>query len=242
MGIQKIEQHLRELFPGFRLLRMDQDTTSGKGSHLAIIDQFSRGEADILLGTQMVAKGLNFPEVDLVGVLQADIGLAIPDFRSSERLFQLLTQVAGRAGRKSGEGEVFIQSFSPSEPSIQFAKAQAYAPFFEDEIAGRELVLYPPFCRLVRLLLTAKDEAFLLTKSEAIAGWLRARSGEKTHILGPVPATMSKLKDDFRVTILIKGEDIKALHLLLDQLTAALANEKKKLYRVTVDVDPIYMG
>lgn len=241
-GIQKIEDHLRDLFPGISLLRMDQDTTARKGGHLQIIDAFAKGEAQILLGTQMVAKGLNFPNVDVVGVLQADIGLSIPDFRASERLFQLLTQVAGRAGRKTGDGQVYIQSYSPRESSIVCASKHDYQPFYESEITAREEVQYPPFVRLVRIVVLGKSEELVTALCSQISEFFSPVSMDTLYILGPAPAMMSKIKDEYRYSFLIKGFKIPELHSLLDELEQQLQLKKSKGCRITIDVDPIYMG
>lgn len=241
-GIQKIEDHLREIFPQVSLLRMDQDTTSRKGGHMEIIDRFARGDAQILLGTQMVAKGLNFPNVSLVGVLQADIGLAIPDFRASERLFQLLTQVAGRAGRKSGDGRVYIQSYSPKESSLVHAASHDFLSFYKSEISSRKEVRYPPFSRLVRLLVQGKKESEVIELCTKIGEFFSPVSMDTLYILGPAPAMMSKLKGEFRYSFLIKGFNIKELHSTLKELLSMPYIEKSGKCRVTVDVDPVYMG
>lgn len=241
-GIQKIEDHIYDIFPQVKLLRMDQDTTARKGGHLNIIERFSRGEAQILLGTQMVAKGLNFPNVSLVGVLQADIGLALPDFRASERLFQLLTQVAGRAGRKDGDGRVFIQTYSPQEPSIQFAKTHDYHSFYNAEIAGREEVRYPPFSRLVRIVVQGKKESAVAELCNTLSEFFSPVPLDTLYILGPAPATMSKIKDEFRYSFLIKGFQVKEMHQVLRQMVTNPLMQKTKGCRVSIDIDPIYMG
>lgn len=241
-GIQKIEDYIYEAFPEVKLLRMDQDTTARKGGHLNIIERFSRGEAQILLGTQMVAKGLNFPNVSLVGVLQADIGLALPDFRASERLFQLLTQVAGRAGRKDGDGRVYIQTYSPQESAIQFAKSHDYHSFYNAEIDGREEVRYPPFSRLVRIVVQGKQEHVVTSVCEAIGEFFSPVSLDTLYILGPAPATMSKIKDEYRYSFLVKGYMIKEMHEILHNLMRSEIMQKNKGCRITIDVDPIHMG
>ena len=161
-GTQKAYDELAELFPQARILRMDVDTTRKKGSHQALLDQFGRGEADILLGTQMIAKGLDFPNVTLVGVLNADTALNLPDFRSSERTFQLLTQVAGRAGRAEKAGQVLIQSYNPQHYAIRFAKDQDYEGFYAYEMGIRRQLGYPPYYFTIGITLSHKKEEEVL--------------------------------------------------------------------------------
>jgi primosomal protein N' (replication factor Y) len=241
-GIQKVEDYLLETFPGFRVLRMDQDTTSRKGGHTDIIHRFADGEADILLGTQMVAKGLNFPRVSLVGVLQADTALSLPDFRASERLFQLLTQVAGRAGREDSEGEVFVQTYSPKEPAIAFTQNHDYISFYNHEIELRKEVGYPPFSRLARILVVGKSEGAVGVLCRKINDVLEKYSGDELQVLGPAPALMSRLKDEFRYSFMIKSGGYQLLNSAVTDLRNQINTNYSKECRYKIDIDPVGMG
>ena len=238
-GIQKAEEYIASQFPNARILRMDQDTTRGKTGHISIIDRFAHNQADILLGTQMVAKGLNFPGVALVGVLAADIGLHVPDFRSAERTFQLLSQVAGRAGRADNQGEVVIQTYFPHDAAIEAAKDHEYREFFNMEIVQRQTLGYPPFGKLARYIVSGVDESRVRTLAAAVAETLRRRAKESCQVLGPSPAVLSRLKNEFRYSLLLKSKSPRAL-----QEVIAYANAKVKApnaVRLVVDVDPVNM-
>ncbi|MGM0462508.1 MAG: replication restart helicase PriA [Fibrobacterota bacterium] len=239
-GIQKVEEYIRLHFPQASLIRMDQDSTAGKRGHMDIISAFERKEGDILLGTQMVAKGLNFPGVALVGVLQADIGLSIPDFRSSERLFQLLTQVAGRAGRSDAAGEVYIQTYSPGEQALTYAARQDYTGFFAAEIDERRDLSYPPFSRLARIIIRSDTETQGLQFCREIAAYLKTIPAPAVRILGPVPAGLSKIKNEYRFTFLLKSSHIGQLH---DMLVSVQKKQPRlKGCVVSFDIDPNFMG
>jgi primosomal protein N' (replication factor Y) len=239
-GIQKAEELLAQMFPESRIIRMDQDSTRRKGAHIDIIDRFARREVDILLGTQMVAKGLNFPGVSLVGVLQADIGLHMPDFRAAEKTFQLVAQVAGRAGREDSSGEVVIQTYLPQEPCILTSALHAYDEFFHQEIASRRELRYPPFSRLARILITGRDETKTSGLAEQIAGALAAAAGGRVTLLGPAPATIAKIDNGFRYSILLKSDSAAAL----GTAAAALRSQgwlRRTDVRVAIDIDPLNM-
>ncbi len=239
-GIQKVEEFLREVFPEARILRMDQDTTRRKGMHVTILNSYANQEADILLGTQMVAKGLNFPGVKLVGVLQADIGLHFPDFRASERTFQLLTQVAGRAGRKDRLGEVVIQTYSPHEPSIIAAQKHDFLGFYDEEIASRKTLDYPPFRRLIRIIVRGKEEYNVRSTIEKIAGMIRRTTGKSIKILGPSPAVLTRLKNVYRYSLIIKTGFPGSMQKLLSQVKSEFHKLPADL-KLIIDVDPINM-
>lgn len=240
-GIQKVEEYLTSLYPNVNILRMDQDTTRRKGAHVKIIDKFAKREADILLGTQMVAKGLDFPDVSLVGVLQADTGLHFPDFRASERTFQLLTQVAGRAGRGDKSGEVIVQTYSPDEKGIIFSRTHDYLNFFDSEILAREKLNYPPFGRLARILALCEDEDLVRNFMFTITKKLKdAIEDNDVTILGPAPAVLEKLRNLYRYTILIKAENPTKLNKLLWRLNEFIVKSKVKI-RIKIDVDPVNM-
>lgn len=235
-GIQKIEDHLGELFPEARILRMDQDTTSRKGSHVAILEAFARKDADILLGTQMVAKGLSFSDVTLVGVLQADTGLSMPDFRASERLFQLLTQVAGRAGREAHVGRVVVQTMSPHVPAVALAAKHDYCGYYEHEIVDRADVLYPPFARLARIVTISENEQLALRLARAIASI--AQRWPDIIVLGPTEALFKKLKKEFRFSLLLKCTSHNQIHEALNAVSREIPHSTCKGVRYKFDVDP----
>jgi primosomal protein N' (replication factor Y) len=234
-GIQKAEEMLRGLFPQARVLRMDQDTTRRKGAHAEILGAFARGGADILIGTQMVAKGLNFPNVTLVGVLHADTGLHFPDFRASERTFQLLTQVAGRAGRASLKGEVVIQTYCPGAPAIRFAANHDYLSFYEHEIRQRRELSYPPFAKLARVVAEGADEAAVAGFMGKVAGTVSGAGGGKIKILGPTAAVFARVDNVYRYSMLLKSTSTTTLGAALEK-TRGL--EPPGNCRCVVDVDP----
>ncbi len=193
-GTQKVQEELKELLPGARILRMDVDTTRRKGSYKRILDAFGDHEADILLGTQMIAKGLDFPNVTLVGVINADTGLWISDYNASERTFELLTQVAGRAGRAEKEGEVLIQTYNPEHYAIQLAKTQDYERFYGYEMHVRHEGNYPPYFFTVLISISAKKEQNAAREAFRIKRYLMQHLGQETIILGPSPSAISRLK------------------------------------------------
>ncbi|MGA7162143.1 MAG: primosomal protein N' [Bacteroidota bacterium] len=203
-GTQRVEQDLAELFPQAKVLRMDLDTTTRKGSHDKLLQQFGRGEADILLGTQMVAKGLDFPRVTLVGVISADTQMLLPDFRSAERTFQLLTQVAGRAGRSSLKGEVIIQSYQTDHYSLKYVIDHNYRGFYKEESRYRQSAMYPPFARLVLVECKGTDEKNVRDATEKFAARIHALSPQSI-ILGPAAAVISKIKNNYRWQIIVKA-------------------------------------
>jgi len=239
-GTEKVELHLQARFPEARILRLDHDTTRRRGSHRRILSAFARREADILIGTQMVAKGHHFPGVDLVGVLAADDGLGLPDFRASERSFQLLTQVAGRSGREGG-GRVVFQAWQPEHPVIQAAAAHDYAAFIAEELPLREALGYPPFRRLVRLGIVGKRLGLTEEAAARLADALRgALDRPALTVLGPAPAVFPRLQDRYRFQILIKG----SLRKKEKEWLAVCLRSLKEGYRgidVVHDVDPVSM-
>ncbi len=204
-GTQQIHQELGEVFPGAVVLRMDLDTTSRKGSHDKLLQQFGRGEADILLGTQMVAKGLDFPRVTLVGVISADTQMLLPDFRSSERTFQLLTQVAGRAGRSTLAGEVVVQTLQPQHYSLKHVITHDFPGFYDEELAYRKELNYPPFSRIVLLEFKGKEEEAVLQRARRFAEHLRKMQTDAFIVLGPADAAIPKIKSFYRKLIVIKN-------------------------------------
>jgi primosomal protein N' (replication factor Y) len=243
IGTQRVEDELSEAFPGIRISRMDLDTTARKGAYEKILTSFAKGEADILLGTQMVAKGLDFPRVTLVGVINADTNLALPDFRSSERTFQLLTQVSGRAGRTEElAGEVLIQTQQPMHPAIQQVIAHDYDSFYHTEIVTRKETGYPPYSRLVLIEFRGKTEQSVRQCAFAFDSLL-PKTGSYYELLRPTEAIIKKLRNEYRWHIIIKdirshdpgGEKVRRLLMgAVDQYQKRFANAA---VTVTIDVD-----
>jgi primosomal protein N' (replication factor Y) (superfamily II helicase) len=230
VGTQKVEEELKKLFPFVKVARLDRDIASQRRSHEKIYRSFVNGELDVLVGTQMIAKGFDFPKVTLVGVVDADVSLHLPDFRSA---FDLLTQVAGRTGRGEAKGKVLVQTHHPEHYALQAAQEHDYLRFYEQEIADRERLKYPPFCRLVNILLRAAKEAAVHQSAEDLFARLeKLESG--VDLLGPAPAPYSRLRNQFRYQILVKGTDetlAPCLHFLRGYRPA-------KAY-LSVDVDPV---
>ena len=237
-GTQKAYDELAELFPQARILRMDVDTTRKKGSHQALLDQFGRGEADILLGTQMIAKGLDFPNVTLVGVLNADTALNLPDFRSSERTFQLLTQVAGRAGRAEKAGQVLIQSYNPEHYAIRFAKDQDYEGFYAYEMSIRRQLGYPPYYFTIGITLSHKKEEEVVKRAYEVMGILRSGLSEISKILGPTPKPIARTHNLYHYQILIKYRLEDELGPTLNRVLALTQERENSELRLSIDHEP----
>ncbi|MDR0303246.1 MAG: primosomal protein N' [Chitinispirillales bacterium] len=236
-GIQKVEDELSLLFPESKVLRMDADTTSGKRGYVEKILDFASQKYDILLGTQMVAKGLDFPNVKLVGVLQADIGLCVPDFRAGEKMFQLLTQVAGRAGRSDDKGFVLIQTFSPNEPSIIYSQSHDFDGYYKKSIVDREKLNYPPFTKIAKIKITGTKEKSTENLSLQIMRILREFSSE-VIVLGPVQSAVFKVENKFNFVILLKSFSPHRLFESIDFLRKSLPQKSKKEVYYKIDIDP----
>lgn len=237
-GTQQIEQQLYKQFPGIRALRMDGDTTKQKNSYEKILSSFSEGEADVLVGTQMIVKGHDFPNVTLVGVLAADLSLNDSDYRASERTFQLLTQAAGRAGRGTKPGEVVIQTYRPEHYSILRAAEQNYEAFYEEEILYREIGAYPPAGHMLAILVTAGEEK----RAEDLAGKLAelARDkGQKLQVIGPARALVGKINDIYRFVVYCKSGDENALIMIRDLIEQSISSMELKSETVQFDFDPM---
>jgi primosomal protein N' (replication factor Y) len=202
-----VEEELNKLYPRIRVARMDVDTTRRKGSHATILKAFGERKVDVLVGTQMIAKGLDFPEVTLVGVVLADTSLNLPDFRAAERTFQLVTQVAGRAGRGLKPGRVLVQTYQPDHYSLLAAREHDYQSFFDQEIKYREQLEYPPFTSLVNMVLSGEEELRVAETARAVADLLQD-GGFTGDILGPAPAPLAKLRGQFRYHVMLKGKEI----------------------------------
>lgn len=240
-GTQRVEQELAQLFPSAKVLRMDMDTTTRRGAHQRLLEKFGGGEADILLGTQMVAKGLDFARVTLVGVISADTQLLLPDFRASERTFQLLTQVAGRAGRSTLKGEVVIQTHQPQHRTLRHVVDHNFQLFIEEELEERKELDYPPSARLALVEFSGRNENLVRSEAERFVRALRKLRGEFL-ILGPSPAVISKINNRYRWHIIVKSPKTKdpAGAAMRDALrtTARATIKRKSSVRLTVDVDP----
>ena len=241
LGTQKVEDSLTKLFPHARIKRMDSDALKRKDDFRRILGDFRAGKIDILVGTQMIAKGLHFPRVTLVGIIYADLALHQPDFRAGERTFQLLTQVAGRAGRGDVEGEVFVQAFTPFHPAIQFARRHDFAGFFEQELEFRQQLRYPPFSRIALLTLRGRNEE----KVKFFADHLK-REVDKiistindTLVAGPAPAPLLRADTYYRYQIMLRAPRMTALSLRLAQLTQSLSLDNDVI--LSVDIDPVEM-
>ncbi len=237
-GTQKAYDELVEVFSQARILRMDVDTTRQKGAHQRILDKFGNHEADILLGTQMIAKGLDFPNVTLVGVLNADTSLSLPDFRSSERTFQLLTQVAGRAGRAEKEGEVLIQTYNPQHYAIQLAQKQDYEAFYAYEMGIRRQLAYPPYYFTVGLTLSHKDEQSVVRKSFELLQLLRQQLSDKIKILGPTPKPIARTHNLYHYQIIVKYRFEDNLENVLNQILDLTQLPENKDLRLVIDYEP----
>jgi primosomal protein N' (replication factor Y) len=239
-GTERVEELLKSLFPESRVARMDRDTMRRKGSHEALLSRFASREIDLLVGTQMLAKGHDFPAVTLVGVLAADSGLSMPDFRAAERTFQLLTQVAGRAGRGEREGEVLIQAFAPEHYSLQFARAQDFEGFFESERKFRRALHYPPVVSLVNLVVEGDSMAEASTLARRAASFLRKGVPEEVKVLGPAFAVRSKIAGRYRSQILLKLS--RREHARARAAIRAMLKDEALLRSTVVDVDPVTLS
>jgi primosomal protein N' (replication factor Y) (superfamily II helicase) len=240
IGTQKLEERLADLFPHARLLRLDADSTRRRGSHAAHVRAVEAGKVDILLGTQMIAKGFDFPGVTLVGVLLADREMGLPELRASERAFQILTQVGGRAGRGERRGEVILQTLLPDHPVIRCAARGDVEAFATDELRHREALGYPPFARMVHLLFDGRVDETVRRRAEATAGALvvAARRAE-IELLGPAPMFLTRLKGRYRWHMTLKGKSIEALHRLARRAMEAPPPTGTKGVHLHIDVDPI---
>ncbi len=237
-GTQKLEKELEKFFPAARIRRMDSDTTSRPQTQEKILQSLQQRELDILVGTQMVTKGHDFPFITLVGVVAADTSLNMPDFRAAERTFQMLTQVAGRGGRGLTPGRVIIQTFNPDHYVLKHAQKHDYISFYEDEIEFRRTLVYPPFSRIINLRLSASSQDILSQTARELgqdARALCARLDANAEIIGPAPSPLSKIRGRYRWQMLLKGANIKTLH----QIAFALVRKHTTAsVRLTVDVDP----
>lgn len=248
-GTQRVEEELQGIFPKAKILRLDWDTTRSQEGYQHILSAFGRQEADILVGTQMLAKGLDFPNVTLVGVVAADQLLNMPDFRARERAFQLLTQVAGRAGRSDKPGEVIIQTYTPEDRSVVLASHHDYPRFFWEELKYRKERLYPPYTHVIRILLLHEKEERVIRAAQSLVEHLRIGmanskdANDKVAILGPAPAALSRLKDKFRWQVVVKGKRLDSLRTFLHQGVQKYAQDSlSQGVQLNIEVDPLSMG
>jgi primosomal protein N' (replication factor Y) len=258
-GTQRLEAEVQARFPGYRCLRMDADTMKRPGSHEAALAAFREGQVRILLGTQMIAKGLDFPGVTLVGVVNSDTALHLPDFRAAERTFQLIVQVAGRTGRGEKGGQVLVQSLSPDHAAIRFAVEHDYDGFAQQELPIRQLLSYPPFAKLIRIVVRGAAENQVRALAEEIGKKLAPLLGDTTiehpgcsaaagvldehapatRVLGPAPCPLPKLRGEFRYQLHVQGPDDARMREAVRTVTAGLPSTEG--LRWMVDVDPIDM-
>jgi len=242
LGTERVEAAVHAHLPEARVLRMDRDTTGGKNAHARFYRAFRAGEAEILIGTQMVAKGLDFPGVTLVGVISADAGLNVPDFRAAERTFQLLTQVAGRAGRGERAGEVIIQTYNPEHYAVMAACKQDYEGFYAQEIQFRRELGYPPFGVLAVVLSIDPDSAVAegrAGRAGASIARVARRHGWPVEVLGPAPAPLARIKQRYRWQLIVRGPDDEQVHSAIREGMALLPAADQDA--LIVDVDPMTM-
>jgi primosomal protein N' (replication factor Y) len=248
LGTEKVESSVAELFPAARVARMDRDTTARRGSIVRILKELRHRRIDILIGTQMVAKGHDFPFITLVGILCADLSMSFPDFRAGERTYQLLAQVAGRAGRGDRPGKVILQTYNPEHFSIQAAQNQDFRAFYRQEIVFRRALKYPPFSRIIQLKIAGRDKR----QTETLAGALGEACRRLGHqddvlrksveVMGPIEAALARIAGKYRWQILLKGQRAGTLH----RFVWRVMTENPTLFNrrgvtVAVDVDPFFM-
>lgn len=240
VGTEQLEEQVKKVFPQSKTLRMDFDTTRQKNAYENIYNRFRSGKANILIGTQMVAKGLDFPDVTLVGVIAADLSLNLPDYRANERTFQLITQVSGRAGRGKKSGTVVVQTYSPDSFSIRYAVENDYLSFYKEEIEIRRSMNYPPFSKILAINLSSEDESLLIKSIQNLGNKLHLKLdiNDKIQMLGPCPCGVSKIKNLFRWQIIIKGDLSTEI---LEDIKNMVYNELNSVYssiRIGIDVNP----
>ncbi|MBN1880589.1 MAG: primosomal protein N' [Deltaproteobacteria bacterium] len=243
-GTERVAEEVSELLPDARILRLDRDSVSRKGEMEKTLSAFSKGDGDILLGTQMVAKGHDFPRVTLVGVINADTGLNLPDFRSAERSFSLLTQAAGRAGRGDAPARVVIQTYNPEHPALAAAMGHDYEGFAHGELQSRRELGYPPFSRLVMLRITGVQEGEVKKTARSLADRLNTRASElrlPVAVLGPVPAPIERIRGRIRYQLLLKGESSRAVFGMVADILGERPTRRRGGVQITVDIDPLDM-
>lgn len=238
IGTDRVEAELRAQFPDIRLARVDRDTVRRRGSLVRLLERFARRDLDVLVGTQMIAKGHDFPDVTLVGVISADVGLGLADFRAAERTFQLLTQVAGRAGRGDRRGEAIIQTLYPTHYSITLAQTHDYEAFYDKEVAYRYAMRYPPQVAMVNVVVKGRTYDEAMQGAQTLAAAVRHESGDGVTVMGPAPAPLARLRGDYRAQFFLKGTQRPAMG---KAVRRALEAHPELARRATLDVDPLTM-
>ncbi len=239
-GTQKVEEELQKLFPAARMKRMDSDSVKGRDAYDQLLQQVDRQEVDILLGTQMIAKGHDFPAVTLVGVVDADVGLNLPDFRSSEKTFQLITQAAGRAGRGVAGGEVIIQTMNPNHYSILHSRTHDYEGFYNEEIVYRNQLNYPPAGRIIKLEVKSVNEGYAKEAAKTAQNRIRhLMKGKESTILGPAPAPIAKVRGQYRFQLLLLSQKREMIRYLAAEGKNAVEEKYGRKCKVIIDVDPV---
>jgi primosomal protein N' (replication factor Y) len=242
-GTQQIEDEVKKMWPNARTLRMDADTTRTKGSYDRILSAFASKEADVLVGTQMIVKGHDFPDVTLVGILAADMSLHASDYRASERTFQLLTQAAGRAGRGEKPGNVVIQTYEPEHYSVQTASRQDYEAFYEEEIAYRDLLRYPPISHMMSVQILSYDEELGMQFATRLRAIMEQNKRDGAIFIGPASAAIGKINDVYRMAVYVKMDDYDGLIAYKDMLEKYIhqLEDMGKLKKISVqfDFDPV---
>ena len=238
LGSERVEEELHQAFPTARIARLDRDTVTGKRQYETILQDFREGNYDLLVGTQMIAKGHDIPNVTLVGVVSADIGLGMPDFRAAERTFQLLTQVAGRAGRGNVPGIVLVQTINPDHYAVRMAAAQDYQAFYEKELTFRRMMHYPPFTAMANILVRSEKKEMAMRMS-ADLGMILTPAPEKLKVMGPAEAPVPRLKNEYRYQFLIKAASRKTLNELLQRIRSFALDRKWGATALVIDVDPL---
>ncbi len=237
LGTEKLELELKKMFPSIRITRMDVDTTAKKGSYANLINDFANGNYDIMVGTQMISKGLDFPKVTLVGIINADTSLNIPDFRSGEVTYELLSQVSGRAGRKTSNGEVVIQTYNPDNPYINFVKNNDYKGFYKYEMNFRKNTLYPPYCFLINILITGRDVNSVIKESNNVFSYINKNVNKNTKVYGPNMASIGKISNLYRYQVIIKYTYDKNLFSVLKYLDEMYASNRN--INLDIDINPL---
>ena len=242
LGTERVEETLGKLFPHARIRRMDSDALKRKEDYRRILSDFRQGKIDLLVGTQMIAKGLHFPNVTLVGIIYADLSLHQPDFRAGERTFQLLTQVAGRAGRGEVEGEVIVQAFTPFHPAIQYARRHDFAGFYEQEIQFRQQLKYPPISRIALLTLKGRNEDKVNFSAQHLRRQLEKELAPLKDLIfaGPAPAPLARAESHYRYQIMLRTRQMTQLSQRLAELT--VTSNLPEGVSLSVDIDPVNLA
>jgi primosomal protein N' (replication factor Y) len=245
-GTQKIQSYIKKTFPNAKIARMDQDTTQKKHGHELILKAFEDKEIDILIGTQMIAKGHDFHNVSVVGVLAADLSLHIDDFRAAERTFQLVTQVIGRTGRGDVNGHAFIQTYSPDHFALKYALEENYIGFYNEEILFRRAMIYPPFCHILQVITLTENEElgmrFLNERVEKIENFVdKEKQFGDIIVLGPAKAGIGRVKGKYRHRLLVKGSSYKQLTNIRKELYNSIDNKLSQVLQIHVDINPLIM-